>query len=203
MLTEILEIIYLLFLSSISSSIISSSAITMITSPGLPQYGALVVGALIILLCLKEILSASQTWNKYLNNSFNLALAPLLLCFFAILVFKVAEIIWFRNSGKIFLFFSQFLYVGQLYSYSLLPCRIKSNKTIENQSIFEDGRDTIIIANGCILFLKSMDKNEKFFILFYTSVQIIYHYSTGRLLFKWFYNNCFKCFIIYRVSLCY
>jgi len=79
--------------SAVSSSAISSSAITMITSPGLPQYGALVVGALIILLCLKEILSASQTWNKYLNNSFNLALAPLFLCFFAILVFKVAEII--------------------------------------------------------------------------------------------------------------
>jgi len=65
----------------------------MITSPGLPQYGALVVGALIILLSLKEVLSASQTWNKYLNNSFNLAILPLVFCFFAILVFRVVEII--------------------------------------------------------------------------------------------------------------
>ena len=108
-----------MLLSSISSSIISSSAITMITSPGLPQYGALMVGALMILLCLKEILSASQTWNKYLNNSFNLVLAPLLLCFFAILVFKVAEIIWFRNSGKIFLFFFPFTFAGQYKSHSI------------------------------------------------------------------------------------
>jgi len=79
--------------SAVSSSAISSSAITMITSPGLPQYGALVVGALIILLSLKEVLSASQTWNKYLNNSFNLAILPLVFCFFAILVFRVVEII--------------------------------------------------------------------------------------------------------------
>lgn len=82
-----------MLLSSISSSAISSSAITMITTPGLPQYRAIVVVGLIVLLSLKEVLSASEQWSKYLDNSFNLAIVPLLLCFAGIVVFKVATII--------------------------------------------------------------------------------------------------------------
>jgi hypothetical protein len=79
--------------SAISSSAISSSAISMITSPGLPQYGASVVIGLIALLSLKEVLSASESWNKYLNSSFNLAIVPLLFSFAGIVIFKIAEII--------------------------------------------------------------------------------------------------------------
>jgi len=76
-------------LSSISSSIVSSSAaassaISMVTTPGLPQYGAAIVAGLIVLLSLREILSASEKWNKYLNNSFNQAIIPLLFSFVAI-----------------------------------------------------------------------------------------------------------------------
>ncbi|WP_440946584.1 hypothetical protein ACSAZL_21530 [Methanosarcina sp. T3] len=82
-----------MLLSIISSSAISSSAISMITSPGLPQYGASVAVGLITLLSLKEVLSASEYWNKYLNSSFNLAIVPLLLSFMGIVVFKVVEII--------------------------------------------------------------------------------------------------------------
>lgn len=82
-----------MLLSIISSSAISSSAISMITSPGLPQYGASVVVGLIALLALKEVLSASEYWNKSLNSSFNLAIVPLLLSFMGIVIFKVAEII--------------------------------------------------------------------------------------------------------------
>ncbi len=82
-----------MLLSIISSSAISSSAISMITSPGLPQYGAAVVVGLIALLSLKEILSASKKWNNSLNSSFNMALMPLLVCFLAILVFSVVDII--------------------------------------------------------------------------------------------------------------
>ncbi|WP_243685027.1 hypothetical protein [Methanosarcina barkeri] len=48
-----------MLLSSISSSIASSaaasSAITMVTTPGLPQYGAAIVVGLIALLSLKEV----------------------------------------------------------------------------------------------------------------------------------------------------
>ena len=87
-----------MLLSSMSSSMISSSAaassaISMITTPGLPHYGAAVVVGLIALLSLKEVLSASEKWNKYLNNSFNLAIFPLLLSFAAIVYFKVNAII--------------------------------------------------------------------------------------------------------------
>jgi hypothetical protein len=79
--------------SSIASSAISTSAITMITTPGLPQYGAAMVSALIVILSLKEILSSSQKWNKYLNNSFNLALVPFVITFVLIVLFNVVAII--------------------------------------------------------------------------------------------------------------
>lgn len=87
--------------SIISSSAISSSAISMLTTPGLPQYGATVTIGLIALLSLKEVLSASEKWNKYLNNSFNLAIAPLLFSFAAIVFFKVLQIIWLSQSQMI------------------------------------------------------------------------------------------------------
>jgi hypothetical protein len=79
--------------SSITSSAISSTAITMITTPGLPQYGVAMVSALIVILSLKEILSSSQKWNKYLNNSFNLALVPFVITFVMIVLFNVVTII--------------------------------------------------------------------------------------------------------------
>ena len=78
---------------SIISSAISSSAISMTTRLGLPQYGVAVVVGLIILLCLREVLSASRYWNKSLNNSFNLAITPLLLCFVAIVGVEVFAIL--------------------------------------------------------------------------------------------------------------
>lgn len=82
-----------MLLSIISSSAISSSAISMVTSPGLPQYGAAVVVGLIALLSLKEILSASEHWNKSLDSSFNLTILPLLFVFVTIVGFKVIEVI--------------------------------------------------------------------------------------------------------------
>lgn len=65
----------------------------MITSPGLSQYEATVVIGLVALLFLKEVVSASEIWNKHLSNSFNLATLPLLLCFAAIVIFKVKTLI--------------------------------------------------------------------------------------------------------------
>lgn len=82
-----------MLLSMISSSAISSSAISMVTTPGLPQYGSAIVVGLIALLSLKEVLSASKYWNGRLSNSFNLVIVPLLFSFTAIVIFKVAEII--------------------------------------------------------------------------------------------------------------
>lgn len=82
-----------MLLSIISSSAISSSVISMVTTPGLPQYGSAVVVGLISLLSLKEVLSASKFWNGRISNSFNLPIVPLLLTFAAIVVFKVTAII--------------------------------------------------------------------------------------------------------------
>ena len=77
--------------SIISPSVVSSSAISMTTSPGLPQYSALVIAGLFILYSLREILSSSEIWNKYLNNSFNLAIIPLVLCFAMIVAYKAMK----------------------------------------------------------------------------------------------------------------
>ncbi|KKG00538.1 hypothetical protein DU86_03955 [Methanosarcina mazei] len=82
-----------MLLSIISSSAISSSAISMVTSPGLPQYGVAVVVGLIALLSLKEVLSASDHWNRSLDSSFNMTILPLLFSFAAIVIFKIVEII--------------------------------------------------------------------------------------------------------------
>lgn len=82
-----------MLLSSMVSSAAASSAVSMVTTPGLPQYGAAIVVGLIALLSLKEVLSASERWNKYLNNSFNMAIIPLLCSFAAIVFFKVEHII--------------------------------------------------------------------------------------------------------------
>lgn len=79
----------------VSSTIVSSSAgvISATSTIGAPQLGVLGVVALIILLSLKEILSASQSWNKYLASSLDMSILPLLIAFFATVVFKVMEIL--------------------------------------------------------------------------------------------------------------
>lgn len=87
------EGVNILLSSIVSSSAAASSAISMITTPGLPQYGAAIVVGLIALLSLKEVLSASEKWNGYLSNSFNVAILPLLFSFAAIVFFKIENII--------------------------------------------------------------------------------------------------------------
>ncbi len=79
----------------VSSTIVSSSAgvISATSTIGAPQLGVLGVVALIILLSLKEILSASKSWNKYLASSLDMSIVPLLIAFFATVVFKVMEIL--------------------------------------------------------------------------------------------------------------
>jgi hypothetical protein len=65
----------------------------MVTTPGLPMYGASVVIGLISLLSLKEVLSASEKWNSSLNSSLNLAILPLLLVFGGIVLYKASQIV--------------------------------------------------------------------------------------------------------------
>ncbi|MCZ7381913.1 MAG: hypothetical protein O8C64_10170 [Candidatus Methanoperedens sp.] len=79
----------------LSSTIVSSSAgiISFTSTISAPQLGVLGVVALIILLSLKEILSASKSWNKNLACSLDMSILPLLIAFFAIVFFKVTEIL--------------------------------------------------------------------------------------------------------------
>lgn len=79
----------------LSSTIVSSSAgiISATSTVGAPQFGILGVVGLIILLSSKEILSASKAWNRNLECSLDMSILPLLIAFFAIVVFKVMEII--------------------------------------------------------------------------------------------------------------
>jgi hypothetical protein len=79
--------------SAVSSGAISSSTISMITTPGLPHYNVAMVSALIVVLALKEMLSSSQKWNMYLNNSFNIASVPLTLTFLFILLFRISTVL--------------------------------------------------------------------------------------------------------------
>lgn len=82
-----------MLLSIISSGAVSSSSLSVITARGLPQYGATVVFGLIILLSLKEVLSASERYNKHLIESLNIAILPLFLIFVGIVIFKAASVI--------------------------------------------------------------------------------------------------------------
>ncbi len=79
----------------LSSTIVSSSAgiISATSTIGAPQLGVLGVVALIILLSVKEILSASKSWNKNLSCSLDSSILPLLIAFFAIVALKVMEIL--------------------------------------------------------------------------------------------------------------
>jgi len=71
----------------------ATTAISLTTPIGLPEYGVLAVIALIILLSAKEILSASDKWNRALNSSLNLGIYPLLVSFVLIVLFQISVVI--------------------------------------------------------------------------------------------------------------
>lgn len=78
----------------ISSAVSSSSGIISATSTiSAGQIGVLGVITLIILLSLKEVLSASGSWNKNLKCSLDMSLSPLLIAFIAIVVLKISMVV--------------------------------------------------------------------------------------------------------------
>jgi hypothetical protein len=79
----------------LSSATVSSSAgiISATSTVSAPQLGILGVATLIILLSLKEILSASKSWNRNLACSLDMSIFPLLIAFFSIVVLKIMEIL--------------------------------------------------------------------------------------------------------------
>ena len=76
-----------------SSMVSTTSAISLTTPLGLPEYGVLAVIALIVLLSAKEILSASDKWNRALNSSLNLSIYPLLVSFVLIVLFQTNAVL--------------------------------------------------------------------------------------------------------------
>ena len=71
----------------------SSSALHTTIVPNLPTYGASMSSGLIMLLSLKEVLSASELWDKALHTSLNIAILPLLYCFISVVLFKSITIV--------------------------------------------------------------------------------------------------------------
>jgi hypothetical protein len=65
----------------------------MTSITGLAIGGVLATVLLILLLASQEILSASSYWNKNMDRNFNIYTLPLIFVFFAIVVFKVLEIL--------------------------------------------------------------------------------------------------------------
>lgn len=72
---------------------ISSSALQITIVPSPPAYGATMSAGLIVLLSLKEVLSASGLWDKALHTSLNIAILPLLYCFISIVLFKSITVV--------------------------------------------------------------------------------------------------------------
>ncbi len=77
---------------SVSSATVSS-VISMTSVTGLAIGGVIETILLIILLSSQEIISAGSLWNNKILNSFNIVTLPLLLVFFAIVIFKVLEVL--------------------------------------------------------------------------------------------------------------
>jgi hypothetical protein len=77
----------------ISSSVMYPNSIAMTTDRGLSYYWILMAVELIILMGLREILSASNIWSESLNDSFDLAISPLALVFIFVAIYKAFEVL--------------------------------------------------------------------------------------------------------------
>ncbi|MFY1112291.1 MAG: hypothetical protein AB3K77_11505 [Methanosarcinaceae archaeon] len=77
----------------LNTAVSGVSACSISTGIYYPEYGAIITVGLILLLSLKEVLSASSQWSRDLNGSLNTAILPLLVSFFGIVVFKVLAIL--------------------------------------------------------------------------------------------------------------
>ncbi len=79
----------------LSIVMVSSSAgiISATSTIGAPQLGILGIVALIVLLSIKAVLSASRLWNKRIACSLNMSIIPLLIAFLAIVAFKIMGVL--------------------------------------------------------------------------------------------------------------
>lgn len=63
------------------------------TGFGVPDYTSATAVGLIILLSIKGIMAASKKWTQLSNDSLDLGIYPLFVCFLAIFLFKVSSIV--------------------------------------------------------------------------------------------------------------
>ena len=79
----------------VSSTVVSSSAgiVSATSIIGVSELGILGIVSLIILLALKEILSASKSWNRNLASFLDMSILPLFIIFISIVIFKVMEVL--------------------------------------------------------------------------------------------------------------
>lgn len=75
------------------SFMMSTNAMSPFSTIGVQEVSIAAVFCLIVLLGASEILSESKLWNKHLSFSLNLAILPLVVTFFAIVVFNILNII--------------------------------------------------------------------------------------------------------------
>lgn len=73
--------------------VVLSSFISMVSTPGIPKFGYLVLFGLSLLLLLKDVLSTSDLQGKAAGSSLNLVIWPLLIVFIATVVYKIVEIL--------------------------------------------------------------------------------------------------------------
>ncbi|MDF1557926.1 MAG: hypothetical protein P1P80_07100 [ANME-2 cluster archaeon] len=59
----------------------------------LSQFGVIAIITLIIFLSVKEIMSASNMWNRAIGASLDAVIVPLLISFTAIVVWEVAKVL--------------------------------------------------------------------------------------------------------------
>lgn len=79
-------------LSPLSTSTSATvSAVSMFADLGVSEVSVITVICLIVLLIASNILSSSTLWNRRLSKKFDMAVFPLLVTFFCIVVFKVIE----------------------------------------------------------------------------------------------------------------
>jgi hypothetical protein len=79
--------------SAVASATTSTGVTSMTTSMGLPEYGVLAIFALVTLLAAKLMLAASTKWNSAIECSLDMSIMPLVVCFAAIVVYKIIAMI--------------------------------------------------------------------------------------------------------------
>lgn len=78
---------------STTAAATTAAASSMMATMGISEYGILAVIGLIALLSAKEVLSASNKLNHNISNMLNISIYPLLVSFFAIVVYKVIAVV--------------------------------------------------------------------------------------------------------------